>query len=48
MSTHTPTLRTNLFVTLASARMRLLTITRYPGQLLLEIIIPIVFAAMPI
>lgn len=48
MSTHPPTLRTNLFVTLASTRMRLLTITRYPGQLLLEIIIPIVFAAMPI
>jgi ABC-2 type transport system permease protein len=28
--------------------MRLLTITRYPGQLVFEIIIPIVFAAMPI
>ncbi len=48
MSIRTATLRTNLYVTLASARMRLLTITRYPGQLVFEIIIPIVFAAMPI
>jgi ABC-2 type transport system permease protein len=48
MSTFTPTLRANLSVTLASARMRLMTIARYPGQLLLEVIIPIVFAAMPI
>jgi len=29
-------------------RMRLMTISRYPGQLVLDIIIPIVFAAMPI
>jgi ABC-2 type transport system permease protein len=28
--------------------MRMLTISRYPGQLLLDIVIPIVFAAMPI
>lgn len=48
MSAFTPTLRANLSVTLASARMRLMTIARYPGQLLLEVIIPIVFAAMPI
>jgi ABC-2 type transport system permease protein len=39
---------TPLSVTLASARMRLTTITRYPGQLVMDIIIPIVFAAMPI
>lgn len=41
-------LKTNLSVTLASARMRLITISRYPGQLLIDIFIPIVFAAMPI
>ena len=41
-------LRANLSVVLASARMRLMTIARYPGQLLVDIIIPIVFAAMPI
>lgn len=41
-------LLSNLSVVLASARMRLMTITRYPGQLVMDIIIPIVFAAMPI
>jgi ABC-2 type transport system permease protein len=35
-------------VVAASARMRFLTITRYPGQLVLDTLIPIVFAAMPI
>jgi ABC-2 type transport system permease protein len=39
---------TPVSVTLASARMRLTTITRYPGQLVMDIITPIVFAAMPI
>ena len=48
MTTTTPTLRSHLAVTLASAKMRLVTITRYPGQLFTDIIIPIVFAAMPI
>lgn len=37
-----------LSIVLASARMRFLTITRYPGQLVLDTFIPIVFAAMPI
>ncbi len=32
---------------LAETRLRLLNISRYPGQLVMEIIIPIVFAAMP-
>jgi ABC-2 type transport system permease protein len=41
-------MRSNLSITLASARMRLVTISRYPGQLLVEVTIPIVFAAMPI
>lgn len=43
-----PSLRSNLSIVLASARMRLITITRYPGQLFVDILIPIVFAAMPI
>jgi ABC-2 type transport system permease protein len=38
----------NLSAMLASTRMRLITISRYKGQLISEIIIPIVFAAMPI
>lgn len=41
-------MRANLAVILASARMRLITISRYRGQLLVDIFIPIVFAAMPI
>jgi len=32
---------------LAETRLRLLNIARYPGQMIVEIIIPIVFAAMP-
>jgi ABC-2 type transport system permease protein len=41
-------LRSNFSVLLASFRMRLMTITRYPGQLVMDILIPIVFAYMPI
>ncbi len=41
-------LSVHLSVVLASARIRLLNISRYPGQLVLDIMIPIVFAAMPI
>ena len=33
---------------LASTRMRLLNVARYPGQILMDIVIPIVFAAMPV
>lgn len=43
-----PSLRSHLAVTLASTKMRLITITRYPGQLFTDIVIPVVFAAMPI
>ncbi len=43
-----PPLRSRLSVMLASTRMRLLTISRYKGQLVLDIFIPIVFAALPI
>ncbi len=42
------TLGIHLSVVLASARLRLLNLSRYPGQLVLDIMIPIVFAAMPI
>lgn len=41
-------LRANLSALLAATRMRLLTISRYPGQLAMDIFIPIVLAAMPI
>lgn len=48
MSMASATLRSHLSVVLASARMRLLTISRYPGQLVMDVIIPIVLASMPI
>lgn len=32
---------------LAETRLRLINITRYPGQMVMEIIIPVIFAAMP-
>jgi ABC-2 type transport system permease protein len=43
-----PSLRSNFSIIWASMRMRLITVSRYPGQLLMDIVIPIVFAAMPI
>jgi len=43
-----PTFGQNLSAALAETRLRLLNISRYPGQLAMEIVIPIVFAAMPI
>ncbi len=42
-----PTVAQNLSAMLAEIRLRLINISRYPGQLAMEIIIPIVFAAMP-
>jgi len=48
MTTQTVPFRTNLSAMLASTRMRLLNVARYPGQVLMDIVIPIVFAAMPI
>src|SRR4030095_5412016 len=42
-----PTLRQQLSAMLAETRLRMLNIARYPGQMIMEIIIPIVFAAMP-
>jgi ABC-2 type transport system permease protein len=41
-------LHSNVSALLASFRMRLTTITRYPGQLVMDILIPIVFAYIPI
>lgn len=41
-------LRSSLSATFASFRMRLTTIFRYPGQVVMDIFIPIVFAYMPI
>lgn len=43
-----PTPRSNLRVMLASTRMRLITISRYRGQLLTDTLLPIFFAATPI
>jgi len=43
-----PTFQQNFSAALAEARLRLLNISRYPGQLMMEVIIPIVIAAMPI
>ena len=48
MSVSEITLSSNLGVVLASMRMRLITISRYRGQLILDSLIPIFFAAMPI
>ena len=43
-----PSLKSNLSIVLATAKMRLSLVSRYKGQLFVEILIPIVFAAMPI
>jgi ABC-2 type transport system permease protein len=43
-----PTPAQNLSALVAEIQLRILNVSRYPGQLVLEIIIPIVFAAMPI
>ena len=48
MNTPRPTLRSNISAMLASTQLRLLNISRYPGQLLLDLLIPIIFASMPI
>lgn len=48
MSSAQGSLALKLSIVLASTRMRLINVSRYPGQLVLDIIIPIVFASMPI
>lgn len=42
-----PTWRQKLSAMLAETRLRLINISRYPGQLVLEVVIPVIFAAMP-
>lgn len=42
-----PTVAQSLSAALAETRLRLLNISRYPGQLFMDIVIPVVFAAMP-
>ena len=46
-ATTQPTFTQKLSAMLAETRLRMLNISRYPGQLMLEIIIPVVFASMP-
>jgi ABC-2 type transport system permease protein len=48
MATLNASFPNKLQIVLASTRMRILTISRYPGQLVMDIILPIVIAAMPI
>lgn len=43
----TTTLRSNLSAVWAEAYLRLVNVSRYPGQLVMQIVVPIVFAAMP-
>ena len=43
-----PSLGSKFSIVLATARMRMLNVSRYKGQLFVEILIPIVYAAMPI
>lgn len=43
-----PSYRHKLSAALAETRLRLINVSRYPGQVAMEFIIPIVFAAMPI
>lgn len=45
---HPPTPQQQLSAALAETRLRLLSMSRYPGQLAMEMIIPTIFAAMPI
>jgi ABC-2 type transport system permease protein len=42
-----PTVNQLLVAALAETRLRLISVSRYPGQLAMDLIVPIVFAAMP-
>jgi ABC-2 type transport system permease protein len=44
---HPPVFRQHLSAALAETRLRLINASRYPGQLMMDIILPIIFAAMP-
>ncbi len=41
------TFAVNLSAALAETRLRLLNISRYPGQLTMDVLVPVIFAAMP-
>lgn len=43
-----PALRADLSAALAEARVRLIIASRYPGQLALEVLLPVILATMPI
>lgn len=40
--------RADLSAALAEARMRLLVLSRYPGQVALDVLVPVIFSAMPL
>ena len=42
-----PSLSQTVSAALAETRLRLINISRYPGQMIMEILIPIIFASMP-
>lgn len=42
-----PTFKQRLSAMLAETQLRLINISRYPGQMVMEILIPIIFASMP-
>jgi ABC-2 type transport system permease protein len=44
---HPPAFKQHLSAALAETRLRLINASRYPGQLMMDIILPIIFAAMP-
>lgn len=44
---HPPTFGQTLSAVFAETRLRLINVSRYPGQLIMDIILPIIFAAMP-
>ncbi|RMG95808.1 MAG: ABC transporter permease [Chloroflexi bacterium] len=46
-SPHQPSLSLIISAALAETKLRLINISRYPGQMAMEVIIPIIFAAMP-
>ncbi len=48
MAMRTLNTRANISAMLASTRMRLQFLSRYPGQLVMDLVLPIVLAAMPI
>jgi hypothetical protein len=48
MAMRTLNIQANISAMLASTHMRLQFLSRYPGQLVMDLVLPIVLAAMPI